>query len=337
MKPILLCGLLLTLVACSGAGADDGGDNGIPPVPPAKEYRNPVCRISLPDPTVIRAGDYFYLYATEDTRNTPIYRSADLVYWKYIGTAFTDQTRPTFEPNAGIWAPDINYIDGKYVLYYSMSVWGGVTTCGIGVATASSPEGPFTDWGPIIRSNDALGVTNSIDPFYIEDGDKKYLFWGSFHGIYGIELADDGLEVRFGAQKTKVAGNAYEGTYIHKRNGYYYLFASIGSCCEGVNSTYTTVVGRSQSLFGPYLNKYGDQMLNNKHEILIQGNDRFKGPGHNAEIITDSQKADWMLYHAVDVNNPQGRVLMLDRISWRDDWPLVTNSMPSTQAIAPVF
>ena len=205
------------------------------------------------------------------------------------------------------------------------------------MATASSPEGPFTDWGPIIRSNDALGVTNSIDPFYIEDGDKKYLFWGSFHGIYGIELADDGLEVRFGAQKTKVAGNAYEGTYIHKRNGYYYLFASIGSCCEGVNSTYTTVVGRSQSLFGPYLNKYGDQMLNNKHEILIQGNDRFKGPGHNAEIITDSQKADWMLYHAVDVNNPQGRVLMLDRISWRDDWPLVTNSMPSTQAIAPVF
>lgn len=71
-----------------------------------------------------------------------------------------------------------------------------------------------------------LGLQNSIDPFYIEDGGRKYMFWGSFRGIYGIELTADGLKVKSGADKKQIAGTAYEGTYIHKKNGYYYLFAS---------------------------------------------------------------------------------------------------------------
>ena len=67
-------------------------------------YQNPVIKYSLPDPTVIHAEDgYFYLYATEDTHNVPIYRSKDLVKWRYAGTAFTDATRPMdFVPNGGI-------------------------------------------------------------------------------------------------------------------------------------------------------------------------------------------------------------------------------------------
>src|SRR5690554_670473 len=72
-------------------------------------YKNPVVNYSLPDPTIIRADDgYFYLFATEDTRNMPIHRSEDLVNWEMTGTAFTNATRPTFEPNGGLWAPDIN-------------------------------------------------------------------------------------------------------------------------------------------------------------------------------------------------------------------------------------
>src|SRR5699024_5662461 len=79
-------------------------------------YKNPVVDIAMPDPTVIKATDgYFYLYATESTRNVPIMRSKDLVRWTYCNTAFTNETRPKFEPKAGIWAPDINYINGKYV------------------------------------------------------------------------------------------------------------------------------------------------------------------------------------------------------------------------------
>ena len=157
----------------------------------------------------------------------------------------------------------------------------------------------------------------------MEDNGKKYLFWGSFRGIYGIELSGDGLSVRDGAKKKQVAGTAYEGTYIHKRGDYYYLFASIGSCCEGLKSTYTTVVGRSDSLFGPYTDKQGRPMMENHHEVLIHGNDAFVGTGHNSEIVTDDRGNDWVLYHAVSREHPTGRVLMLDRIRWRDGWPEV--------------
>lgn len=308
------------------------------PVVEAKStYRNPVIDYSLPDPTIIKADDgYFYLYATEDIRNTPIHRSRNLVDWEEIGTAFTEETRPTFEPKGGLWAPDINYINGQYVLYYSMSVWGGEWTCGIGVATSDKPEGPFIDKGPLFRSK-TIQVQNSIDQFFMEDNGKKYLFWGSFRGIYGIELSGDGLSVRDGAKKKQVAGTAYEGTYIHKRGDYYYLFASIGSCCEGLKSTYTTVVGRSDSLFGPYTDKQGRPMMENHHEVLIHGNDAFVGTGHNSEIVTDNRGNDWVLYHAVSREHPTGRVLMLDRIRWRDGWPEVEGASPSLEAEAPEF
>ena len=303
----------------------------------ADKYSNPVIDYSLPDPSIIKGEDgYFYLYATEDIRNLPIHRSKDLVNWEFLGTAFTDENRPDFEPNGGIWAPDINKIGDKYVLYYSMSVWGGEWTCGIGCAVSDRPEGPFKDCGMMFRSN-GIKVQNSIDPFYIEDNGHKYLFWGSFRGIYAIELSEDGLSLKSGSSPVQIAGTAYEGTYIHKRGGYYYMFASIGSCCEGLKSTYTTVVGRSTSLFGPYLDKKGQSMMDNHHEILIHKNDSFVGTGHNSEIVSDNAGTDWLFYHAVSVANPDGRVLMLDKIDWIDGWPSVEGNSPSVKSEKPRF
>jgi len=301
-------------------------------------YRNPVIDKGLPDPTIIKANDgYFYLYATEDTRNTPIYKSQNLTDWTFLGTAFTNNTRPTFELKGGLWAPDINYIGGQYVLYYSMSVWGGEWTCGIGAATSANPEGPFTDHGKLFRSNE-IEVQNSIDQFYIEEDGKKYLFWGSFRGIYAIELSGDGLSVKQGAEKRQVAGTAFEGTYIHKREGYYYFFASVGSCCEGINSTYQLVVGRSESLFGPYVDKSGKNMMDNGYTLVIGSNQHFVGNGHCSEIVKDDEGNDWIFYHGINAENPKGRVLLLDKVKWDDeDWPYVDNASPSLSAQKPVF
>ena len=336
MKKELLLLALCGFAACSSSGSkdeDNGGNTG----EKAETYQNPVIAYSLPDPSVIRGDDgYFYLYATEDIRNLPIHRSKDLVNWEMVGTAFTDQTRPDFEPDGGLWAPDINKVGDRYVLYYSMSVWGGEWTCSIGCATADRPSGPFSDQGMMLRSNE-INVQNSIDPFYIEESNRKYLFWGSFRGIYGIELSDDGLSLKEGSQPVQIAGTAYEGTYIHKKDGYYYLFASIGSCCEGLKSTYTTVVGRSKELFGPYVDKSGQPMLENHHEVLIHKNGSFVGTGHNSEILTDKAGNDWIFYHAVNVNDPSGRVLMLDRIDWKDGWPVVATDSPSLKSEKPVF
>lgn len=303
-----------------------------------EKYKNPVIDYSTPDPSVMQADDgFFYLYSTESGGKLPIHRSSDLIHWQYVGSAFTKHTRPHFVRKGAIWAPDINRIGDRYVMYYSMSVWGGEWTCGIGIAVADKPEGPFKDLGKLFRSNE-IKIQNCIDPFYIEDNGHKYLFWGSFSGIYGTELTDDGLALKPDAPIRQIAGTAYEGTYIHKRGDYYYLFASTGSCCEGLKSTYTTVVGRSRQLFGPYTDKAGNAMLDNHHEILIQKNKRFVGPGHNSEIITDNKGNDWLLYHAIpNTKRPKGRPLMLDRIHWKDEWPYVKGGVPSSKAKGPAF
>ena len=297
------------------------------------KYNNPVIQQNMPDPTIIQVEDgSFYVYATG--QNVSIYHSVDLVNWRSVGNAFTNETRPSLVPDAGIWAPDINYINGKYVLYYSMSVWGGQTTASVGVAVSDSPEGPFTDKGLLFNMS-TIGVQNCIDQNYVVDNGKKYLFWGSWHGIWGIELTDDGLQLRAGSEKRQVAGTAYEAAYLHKRGDYYYLFASIGSCCQGLESTYTTVVGRSTNLWGPYTDKQGRPMMENNHEVVISKNEHFVGVGHNSEIVPDKAGDDWILYHGFSVENPSGRRLFLDKIVWVDNWPTIAGGTPSVEADIP--
>ncbi len=305
----------------------------------AETYTNPVINQSAPDPTVIRADDgSYYLYATENTRNVPIFRSSDLVDWELIGTAFTDETRPEMVPDGNIWAPDIQRIGDRYVLYYSKSRWGGEWECGIGVAIAERPEGPFKDCGKLFISSE-IGVQNSIDPFYFEEEGHRYLFWGSFRGIYGIELTGDGLAVLPGASPQRIAGTLTEGTNIIRHDGYYYLVGSAGSCCEGEKSTYRVVVARSENLFGPYVDRQGIGALDNGFSLLMERSDKVIGPGHNANFVTDDAGQWWMLYHGFDAAEPEaGRKVYLDRIVWDEDgWPGVEGFKPSEISEAPIL
>ncbi|MCH5219411.1 MAG: family 43 glycosylhydrolase [Muribaculaceae bacterium] len=307
-------------------------------------YQNPVIRKSVPDPTVLRAEDgYYYLYATESvTRNVPIYRSPDMVDWQLVGTVFTDENRPTFveslpKSSARIWAPDINYVDGKYYLYYSMSRWGSEWECGIGVATADSPTGPFLNHGKMFISSD-FGTQNSIDPFFIEDNGRKYLFWGSFRGIWGAELTDDGLAVRPETIR-QIVGTLTEGTYILPKEGYYYLIGSAGSCCEGANSTYHLVMARSENLFGPYVDMSGEPALDNHFSPLLYRSDKVIGPGHNAEFMQDDAGQWWIIYHGFLADNEgEGRVGFLDRVFWSENgWPYILDMRPSESAPKPII
>ena len=186
---------------------------------------------------------------------------------------------------------------------------------------SNNPAGPFVDRGCMFTSKQ-IGIQNCIDPFYIEDGGKKYLFFGSFHGIYGVELTADGLHVKQGAKPREVAGTFMEATYIRRRGGYYYLFGSTGTCCEGARSTYRITIGRSKSLFGPYVDKTGLRLLDNHYNILLDKDDSVLGPGHNAGLITDDAGNDYMLYHGFKASDPDaGRVVWLSRIVWADGWP----------------
>lgn len=306
-------------------------------------YRNPLfTEFSLPDPDVIRADDgYFYLYATEhdrkdlNMRNVPIMRSSDLMNWTRVGAMFTDQNHPQItNGNAGIWAPSINRIGNKYVCYYSQP--GDNYKHAIGIAVSDSPTGPFVDHGKLIDS-DEQGVDISIDAYLYQENGRNYLFWGSFRNISVLELTEDGMAIKNKEtqKRREVAGGQYEATVVVKRDGWYYLILSTGDYSKG--GTYRLVVGRSQNLFGPYVDKDGNDMMSVHDELVLQGNDTFSSPGHCSRLITDDNGQDWILYHAY-TNELDYRCLMLDRINWVDGWPVSPGQQPTSESVdRPVF
>ena len=309
-------------------------------------YTNPVITFSsAADPTVIRTEDGFYLYATQtDKYWVPIYFSKDLVNWEFKRTAFRNATKPQIPGGGAFWAPEIRHINGKYVLYFSWAKWGDGDASYTAVATSDSPLGDFVNSKELLTKED-FG-SNCIDQFYDEEDNKKYMFVGSFNGIYVTELTDDGLSVKRNENgtptlKKQVCGKAFEGTNIYKKNGYYYLFASINNCCDGERSRYKVVVGRSQDLLGPYLDKSGKDMINNAWELVLEGDgQKFFGPGHNSIIVQDDAGTDWMIYHSYVKENGEvgGRLGMLDRVLWTEDgWPYIKNCVPSTSDFLPVF
>lgn len=312
-------------------------------------YTNPVITFSsAADPTVIRTDEGFYLYATQTNSYwIPIYFSKDLVNWEFKRSAFRNATRPKPDvlPDGGaFWAPEIRYINGKYVLYFSWAKWGDGSKSYTAVATSDSPVGDFLNAKPLLITDD-FG-SNCIDQFYYEEDGKKYMFVGSFNGIYVTELTDDGLSVKRGADgkpvlKKQVCGRAFEGTNIYKKGKYYYLFASINNCCDGIDSRYKVVVGRSKNLLGPYVNREGKDMMSNSWTLVLEGDgETFFGPGHNSIIIPDDAGTDWMIYHSYVKENGAvgGRLGMLDRIVWSaDGWPTIKKCVPSKGDLLPVF
>ncbi len=316
-------------------------------------YQNPVISASLPDPSIIKAQDgCYYLYATEDDHNVPVYRSYNLVDWQKVGTAFTDETRPDFLNEGSIWAPDINYINGKYVLYFSLSKWGEGQNNGIGVAYADRPVsdrpvGRFSKGQKLFTSAE-IGVENSIDPFFFQDNGHNYLFWGSFNGIYCIELSDDGLSIKEGASKVKVINKTVEAASIIKHDGYYYFIGSEGTCCDGANSTYKLVMARSTSLTSGYVNKNGQSVqsdgvagigLYHLTDLLTGDGTNVVGPGHCSEIVQDNDGKYWMVHHGFSANDVDGgRRVFLEEVKWGNDgWPYIEGGHPATTASAPAL
>lgn len=329
-------------------------------------YRNPLEVVtqagmtveSCADPTVIRAQQpsdrNWYLYCTTDPLSSddrdaagnlifhliPIFKSLDLVHWTYVGDAFT--SRPSYAvANAGLWAPEIQYFNGQYYLYYTVTdttLPGGGSA--IGVATSSSPTGPWThSRSPAIEPHAADCCPGSrrwvFDPEVIRDGSGQlYIYYGSYFGGISVrELSADGLTSDPSSQTLVAIANRYEGASVVGRDGYYYLFASATDCCRGPLTGYSVFVGRSQSPLGPFLDREGVSFLEGRvggTPVISMNGNRWGGPGHN-DVFTDFDGQDWFLYHAIDRSDPyfEGEVgftkrpVLLDPLDWLDGWPSV--------------
>ena len=328
---LITASLVIIALACSC----NGGDN--PKPKPVKGYTNPVSMNALPDPSITKGDDgYYYLYASEGAiKGLTIMRSKNLVNWENVGTVFSPARRPSFDGNSGgmLWAPEIARIGSKYVLYYSYYTPAGEMQWGIGAAIADKPEGPWTNKGKLFTGNE-IGVRCSIDPSFFSDSGKNYLIWGSYYGIWAIELTEDGLRVKEDAEKVRLAGTdgyGLEASMIYKKDGKYYLFVSEGG--TGYDEHYKVGAARADSFLGPYKNKAGNSVIGAAVDFFVSAGNGFVSPGHSSEIITDGNGQDWILYHAFIQGEPDnGRRLMLDRLDWKDGWPTLGDGHPTKES-----
>ena len=336
----MLC-TLIPLVSCEGNGQKEEPSQETTPT----TYNNPVSDLILPDPSVIRDSDgTFYLYASDESvKGLPIVKSKDLVNWSQSGQVFSGAARPRLDgsSNGNLWAPEIARIGNKYVLYYSYTpkdFSGKEWQWGIGAATADRPTGPWTDKGKVFLGGE-IGVQCSIDPCFYSENGKNYLIWGSYFGIWAIELSADGLSVKDGAEKVHLAGTdgyGLEGAMIHKKDGKYYLFVSEGG--TGYNDHYKLGCARADQLLGPYLNKAGKDVKTAPVDFFLSAGNGFISPGHCSQILTDDKGQDWVLFHAyVQGQQDKGRRLMLSNLSWTGGWPSVAGGFPAKSGQIPYW
>ena len=302
----------------------------------AATFTNPVIAADWPDPVVYNGGDGWYYSVA--TWLATIRKSRNLVDWEDAEIdPLTPKARARLhQVSHNLWAPCVVKLNGKWVLYISLYV--SDSDCRIAALTSNSPTGPFEFANEVVDSR-REGVENAIDPYVLAVGGKVWMFFGSLaDGIHRIELADDGLSVKPGAKSAHVAGvrhpvdkmkRAWEGSYLHWRNGWWYLFVSGG---HFRNHTYYLTVGRSKTIDGEFLDRMGRSMKEGLAEpILSSGKDDFfYGPGHNGEIFKSADGRDYIFFHSHVVGfKPEERPTLLQELMWDDDgWPYFKDGRP---------
>lgn len=353
--PVILAALALTAPLLGATAAPAGHTAGTYSNPLDLKLPGGQTAASCADPFVLRPTAHdrqWTLYCTADAltssetdptgalviHQVPQYRSMDLVHWRYAGDAFP--TKPSWlAPTAGVWAPDVVYRDGQYRMYYTASDTraGGSA---IGLATSSSPTGPWTDTGTAVVPpgvNPANGQPRwEFDPEVIGANGQDYLYFGSYNGgIFVRTLSADGRTASAASEQRIAIDNRYEGTYIVQHDGWYYFFGSATNCCNGSLTGYSVFAARSRSPLGPFVDRDGVSITASRvggTPVLGQNGNRWVGTGHNA-VITDYSGQDWIVYHAVDKDDPYysggtnptytKRPALIDPLDWQNGWPVV--------------
>ncbi|MGA8270759.1 MAG: arabinan endo-1,5-alpha-L-arabinosidase [Candidatus Sulfotelmatobacter sp.] len=301
------------------------------------------------DPSIAKDGDTWYLFGTANgpvrKGELPIRCSKDLHVWKMCGYVFDkipEWIKQQSPETKELWAPDISYFNGEYHLYYAFSAF-GKNTSGIALLTnktldPTSPNFRWADRGLVLLSR-LEDDFNAIDPNLVVDGEgHAWLSFGSFWT--GIKMrridANTGLlssedTTLYSLAKRKRPDNpppnppglpgdwqAIEAPFIVHHGDYYYLFVSFDLCCRGTKSNYKTMVGRSRSVTGPYVDAEGQAMFDGGGTPLLLGNGWWLGPG--GESLLQQKDGDIIVFHAYDSSSGEA-YLQISTIAWVNGWP----------------
>jgi arabinan endo-1,5-alpha-L-arabinosidase len=231
-------------------------------------------------------------------------------------------------PNGGA-APDAIKIGDRYLIAYGASgggLGGGhnakIYTMWTKSLDPQSPDLQFSQ-GVEVASSDGIEDCDAIDPAFCLDGDGRlWLTYGTFFGFIRVVELDPKTGKRVeGNQPVNIAIDC-EGTDLIYQNGYYYLFGTHGTCCNGATSTYHIRVGRSKKVTGPYLDHTGQDMLKGGGKLVVAANGRYIGPGHFGLIDLGDDVQKYSCHYEADLDRGGASILEIRSLLWKDGWPV---------------
>jgi len=338
----------------------------------ADTYINPVINSDYPDPGILRLPDpedgYLGVVSSGNVEDAfPLIWSQDLVSWSPRGHVFPNGSWPKWAVKE-MWAPEIHFVNGRYICYFAAEASEGSTKHSIGVAVSETPWGPYIDIGKPIVEQHWNCIACFIDPSYFLDPktEKQFLLWKGdtvlpFQPsiIYMQELNENGTAFADNSEPIRILKNdrlsenmIVEGPWMMFKEGNYFLFYSSSWVTmisykvevalssnithqEFVKANIPVIKTREKNQCSWVCWLTGAETERNTDEV------KFEGPGHGS--VVEDGVGDWWLVYAVWKANhinmwPPGRLMMLDKISWHVDnndsdieWPFIGSPSETEQ------
>lgn len=227
-------------------------------------------------------------------------------------------------------APDVIKIGDRYLIAYG-STGGGlggghdgqINTMWNKTLDPNSPDFKYTE--PIVvASSSNMEDNDAIDPGLLLDPTTGRLWcsYGTYFGFIRIVELDPKTGARVKGNKAIDIAIDCEATDLIYRDGWYYLLGTHGTCCDGANSTYNIVVGRSKKVTGPYVDNMGRDMMKGGGKMVIAAGGRVNGPGHFGLIDLGDGIQKMSCHYEADLDQSGRSVLGIRPLLWKNGWPV---------------
>ncbi|MCL1932613.1 MAG: family 43 glycosylhydrolase [Candidatus Azobacteroides sp.] len=244
-----------------------------------------------------------------------VFSTDDMIHWTDHGEILRSSDVPWGRPEGGfMWAPDCAYKNGTYYFYFphpSGTNWNN--TWKIGVATSKYPAKDFVVQGYI------PDIPSHIDPcVFVDDDGEAYLFYGGGGECLMGKLKDNMMEIDGDLHPVEGLEDFHEASWIHKRDGIYYLSYSDNhdenNSKDGVTGDNRMRYAISKSIYGPWEYKGiymepTDSYTN--HGSIVEYKGQWYAFYHNSKLSSDvGAFNDWTRSICVDklFYNPDGTI-----------------------------
>ena len=227
-------------------------------------------------------------------------------------------------------APDVLKIGDRYLIIYGATgggLGGGhngrILTMWNKTLDPKSPDFQYTK-AVEVCSSDGMEDNDAIDPGLLLDPTtgRLWVSYGTYFGTIRLIELDPATGERVKGNQEKDIAIDCEASDLIYRNGWYYLLGTHGTCCDGVNSTYNIVVGRSKSVTGPYMDNVDRDMYHGGGKMVIAAGDRVCGPGHFGRTVIDEGVEIMSCHYEADFDQGGRSVLGIRPLLWKNDWPV---------------